>query len=242
MTFSSIRQTASLTAAIAILGIGILSGARAHAQTLPGPLAGDPLFQTMLNSPANLDTTLSYAMSSKQGGDLEASIGAFERLLFFNPGLSKVRFELGMLYFRLGSYEMARGYFQSAQSSADATPDMVQKAQEYLDTIEKKLQPDQWSGYAQTGFRYQSNASFGPTQQTLFGATRPINSPFAPQADWNWFAAAGINYVHDFENQNGDVFEANLIGYDAQQFKVTAVDTGFLDFRAGPRFGIFQDL
>ena len=69
---------------------------------------------------------------------------------------------------------------------------MVQKAQEYLDTIEKKLQPDQWSGYAQTGFRYQSNASFGPTQQTLFGATRPIDSPFAPQADWNWFAAVGV--------------------------------------------------
>ena len=193
----------------------------------------------MLGSPANLDATLRYATSTAQVGDIEASIGAFERLLFFNPALSRVRFELGMLYFRLGSYEMARGYFQSAQAAADATPDIVQRSQEYLNTIEKKLQPDQWSGYAQTGFRYQSNASFGPSQQTLFGATRPINSPFAPQPDWNWFAAAAVNYVHDFGNQNGDVFEANVIGYDAQQFKVTAVDTGFLDFRAGPRFGIF---
>jgi hypothetical protein len=241
MKLSSIKRPANHSGAIALLGISVLCGACAHAQTIPGPLAENALFQTMLGSPSNLDTTLRYAMSTEQLGDVEASIGAFERLLFFNPTLSRVRFELGMLYFRLGSYEMARGYFQSAQAGADATPDMVQRSQEYLDTIEKKLQPDQWSGYAQTGFRYQSNASFGPSQQTLFGATRPINSQFAPQPDWNWFAAAAVNYVHDFGNQNGDVFEANVIGYDAQQFKVTAVDTGFLDFRAGPRFGIFLD-
>jgi len=84
--------------------------------------------------------------------------------LFFNPKLSRVRFELGTLYFRLGSYEMARGYFQTVQTAADATPEMQQHAQEYLDAIEKKLQPDQLSGYAQTGFRYQTNATYGPSQ------------------------------------------------------------------------------
>ena len=91
-------------------------------------------------------------------------MSSLERLLFFNPKLSRVRFELGMLYFRLGSYEMAHGYFQSVQADADATAEMKQRAQEYLDAIEKKLQPGQWRGYAQTGFRDQTNASYGPTQ------------------------------------------------------------------------------
>lgn len=241
MKLRSLKGAEFISGTIALLGLGILCGDRAQAQTLPAPLAGDPLFQTMLSQPYSLDTTIQYGVSAKRAGDFEASIGAFERLLFYNPTLSSVRFELGMLYYRLGSYEMARGYFQSALASADATADMVRRAQEYLDAIEKKLQPNQWSGYAQTGFRYQSNASFGTNQQSLFGATRPINSAFGPQPDWNWFAAAGVNYVHDFGNQNGDVFEANIIGYDAQQFKVTSVDTGFLDVRAGPRFGIFQD-
>jgi len=195
----------------------------------------------MLNRPTNLDTTLQYAVSTKQTGDIEASIGALERLLFFNPKLSRVRFELGTLYFRLGSYEMARGYFQTAQTAADATPELQERAQEYLDAIEKKLQPDQWSGYAQTGSRYQTNASYGPNQQSLPGATRPLNSLFTPQPDGNWFGILGANYVHDFGNQNGDVFEANVIAYDAQQFAVSSVDMGFLDIRAGPRFGIFQD-
>ena len=241
MELHSLRRTAIISGAMALLGISVLSGAPTRAQTVPEPFGEDTLFRTMLSRPSNLDTTLQYAVSTERAGDVEASIGALERLLFFNPTLSRVRFELGTLYFRLGSYEMARGYFLTAQTSPDATTELTQRAQEYLDTIEKKLQPDQWSGYAQTGFRYQSNASFGPSQQPLFGATRPINSQFVPRPDGNWFAAFGLNYVHDFGNQSGDVFEANAAGYDAQQFAVTSVDTGFLDVRAGPRFGIFQD-
>lgn len=241
MELPFLRRTAVISGAIALLGISGLSGAPTRAQTVPERFGEDTLFQTMLSRPSDLDTTLRYAVSTERVGDLEASIGALERLLFYNSKLSRVRFELGTLYFRLGSYEMARGYFQTVQAAADATTEMKHRAQEYLDTIDKKLQPDQWSGYAQTGFRYQTNASFGQSQQSLFGATRPINSQFAPQPDWNWFGAFGLNYVHDFGNQRGDVFEANVLGYDAQQFKVTSVDTGYLDIRVGPRFGIFQD-
>jgi hypothetical protein len=235
---SSVRRTAILAGAIALLAAVILWCAPTRAQTLSGPLSEDALFQTMLGRPSNLDTTLKYAVSAEQGGDIEASIGALERLLFFNPTLYSVRFELGKLYFRLGSYEMARGYFQTVQAAADATPEMKQRVEEYLDVIDKKLQPDQWSGYAQTGFRYQSNASYGPQ---LSGATSPITTRFVPQPDWNWFGAFAVNYVHDFGTQSGDVFEANVVGYDAQQFRVTSVDAGLLDIRAGPRFGIFQD-
>jgi hypothetical protein len=227
---------------LTLLVIDIPLRTSAHAQTVPEPFGEDILFRTMLSGPSNLGSTLQYAVRTGQRGDLEASIGALERLLFFNPNLSRVRFELGTLYWRLGSYEMAKGYFKTAQASPDATTEMKQRAQEFLDVIDQRLQPDQWSGYAQTGLRYQTNASIGPGQQSLIGATRPINSPFIPQSDWNWFGAFGASYVHDFGNQRGDVFEATFIGYDAQQFRVSAVDTGFLDVHAGPRFGIFQDI
>ena len=238
---SGVRQAPIFAGVIATLSLGTFSVPSAHAQA-SAAFADDYLFRTMLNSPSNLDATLQYAVSSKQTGDIEASIGTLERLLFYNPNLSRVRFELGMLYFRLGSFEMARGYFQTAQASLDATAEMKQRAQEFLDTIDKKLRPDQWSGFAQTGFRYQTNASLGPNQQSLIGATRPINSQFVAHPDWNWFGIFRVNYVHDFGTQSGDVFEANLLGYDAQQFKNTAVDAGLLDLRIGPRFGIFQDV
>jgi hypothetical protein len=206
----SLRRTMVISGAIALLDIDVCCAASARAQTISGPISEDVLFQTMLSKSLSLDATLRYAVSSKERGDLEASIGALERLLFFNQRLSDVRFELAA-----GFYEMARGYFQSAQAGADATEEMKRRAQDYLDVIAKRLQTDQLSGYVQTGFRFQTNASLGPTQQSLFGATRPITSQFAPQSDWNWFAAFGLSYVHDFENQSGDVIEANVIGYDA---------------------------
>jgi hypothetical protein len=68
-----------------------------------------------------------------------------------------------------------------------------------------------------------------------------FNKRFAAQGDWNWFGAFGVNYTHDFENQNSDTFEASAIGYDAQQFKLHQYDIGVLEFRAGPRFGIPTD-
>ncbi|WOJ89837.1 tetratricopeptide repeat protein [Methylocapsa polymorpha] len=236
----SLRRAAILAGAMALLCVYMLLGAQARAQTATEPFGEGVLLQTTLSNPSNLDATLRYAVGARQAGDVEASIGALERLLFFNPKLALVRFELGALYFRLGSYEMARGYFESAETSPDAPADMKQRAQEFLDTIEKKLQPDQFSGFAQTGFRFQTNASLGPSQQSLVGATRTVNSQLFAQPDWNWFGIVGLNYVHDFGNQNGDVIEANLLAYDAQQFKASAVDTGFLDIRVGPRFGVLQ--
>jgi tetratricopeptide (TPR) repeat protein len=236
-----VRQATILAGVVAILILAVLSSPFAHAQIAPS-FADDSLFRTMLASPSNPDATLQYAVNTKKVGDIEASIGALERLLFYNSTLFRVRFELGTLYFRLGSYEMARGYFQTAQASSDATPELKQRAQEFIDTIDKKLQPDQWSGFAQTGLRYQTNASLGPNQQSLIGATRPINSQFVAHPDWNWFGIFRVNYVHDFGTQSGDVFEANLLGYDAQQFKNTAVDAGLLDLRIGPRFGILQNV
>ena len=53
-------------------------------------------------------------MSSAKLGDNEAAVSALERMLLFNPNLPRVELELGALYFRMGSFEMARSYFDKA--------------------------------------------------------------------------------------------------------------------------------
>lgn len=199
-----------------------------------------PLFQGILERPADLNNTLAYAASAS-ANDIESSIGTYEQLLFYNPTLSRVRFELGVLYYRLGSYEMARGYFQSALDMQDIPPDLRQRAEDLIAVIDKKLQPDQFTGFAQTGIRYQTNASGGPGSQTVLASGRTFDSRFFSRGDWNWFGAFGLNYVHDFENQRGDTFEASALGYDAQQFSLHQFDIGLLEFRAGPRFGLSPD-
>ena len=236
MSFAGAFAPIALLAAMALLGLSNIS---AVAQTATGFGATlDPLFQGVLTRPANLDNTLQYAAGSAAAGDIESAISAYEQLLFYNPKLSQTRFQLGVLYYRLGSYAMARGYLQSALQMADITPQLQQKVQDLLELTDKKLQVDQFSGFAQTGLRWQSNASQGPGPQTTLATGGTLHSSVLARGDWNWFGTFGLDYVHDFQTQSGTTFEASFLGYDAQQFTQHQVDIGLLEIRAGPRFAL----
>jgi hypothetical protein len=217
-----------------------LSCVAATAQTTGFGQNLSPLFQGILARPSDLNNTLQYAAQAP-ASDVESAISTYEQLLFYNPNLSSVRFELGVLYYRLGSYEMARGYFRSALKMSDMTPELRVRTEDLLAVVDKKLSPDQFTGYVQTGLRYQTNAALGPGPQVVLGSGLLFNNRFAKQADWNWFGAFGLNYVHDYQNQNGNTFEVSSVGYDAQQFRLHQYDIGVLEVRAGPRFGIPVD-
>ena len=120
----------------------------------------------------------------------------------------------------------------------DVTPELRQKIEDLLALTDKKLLPDQFSGFAQTGLRYQSNASLGAGSQTVLASGGTLNSNFVARPDWNWFGTVGFNYVHDFQTQTGETFEASVIAYDAQQFSLHQFDIGLLEIRAGPRFAL----
>lgn len=211
--------------------------APAAAQT-PSDFVGNPapLYQGILARPSDLNNTLQYAADAS-ADDIESAIGTYEQLLFYNPKLARVRFELGVLYLRLGSYETAGSYLRSALQMPDITPDLQERAEDLIAIVDKKLQVDQFTGYAQTGLAYQSNpgAGAGSSQAVLASGFSP---QFLARSDWNWFGAFAVNYVHDFQTQNGDTFEASTVGYDAQEFRLHQFDVGLLEFRAGPRFGI----
>ncbi|MGA7429227.1 MAG: tetratricopeptide repeat protein, partial [Xanthobacteraceae bacterium] len=126
-------------------------GATAFAQS-PPDFAGtlNPLFLNNLTQPSDLTNTLQYAAYAS-ANDIESAIGTYEQLLFYNPALSKIRFQLGVLYYRLGSYEMARGYFKSALEQQDMQPGLRQRTEDLLADDDKQLQVDRFSGFVQTG-------------------------------------------------------------------------------------------
>jgi hypothetical protein len=198
----------------------------------------DPLFAGVLAHPANLDNTIQYAVSAAAQGDIESAISTYEQLRFYNPKLGATRYQLGVLYYQLGSYAQARGYLQTALEMPDVTPELRQKIEDLLALTDKKLQPDQFYGFAQTGLRYQSNASLGAGSQTVLASGATINSNFLARPDWNWFGTVGVNYVHDFQTQTGETFEASVVAYDAQQFSLHQFDIGLIELRAGPRFAL----
>ena len=86
------------------------------AQSLDAKSEQAMLFAQIQAHPADHQSTLRYAVVSAARGDTEAAIGALEKLLVFNPGLTRVKFELGVLYARLGANETAIQYLRAAKA------------------------------------------------------------------------------------------------------------------------------
>src|SRR4051812_31940339 len=164
-----------------------LGAAPVRAQTMVASAEYDELFRRGLREPANLDLSFRFAEAATRIGDYEAAIGALERMLFYNPNLPRVKLELGILYFRLGSYEMARSYFRGALAAPDAPLEIRGRVEGFLAEIERRLSTTQWSVYGQTGLRHQSNANAGPSSSLVRGAGLDVilDRRYVRQPDWN---------------------------------------------------------
>lgn len=203
----------------------------------------EQLFQQMVAQPTNYDVTFEFVRVATARGDFEAAIGALERLLYYQPKLTRVKYELGALYFRLRSYEMARHYFSEALKAPDLDPITRERIETYLPDAEKQLQPSRFSGYFQTGLRYQDNANFSPGGAIQVGGQSLALLPIATQMhDWNVYGVAGLSHDYDFQNQRGDIFETRFTGYATHQFKLTDLDVALFDISAGPRLALFPEL
>ena len=198
------------------------------------------LFQQMMRQPTNHDITYQYVRVATARGDYEAAIGALERLLYYNPRLTQVKYELGALYFRLGSYEMAKRYFKEALASPDLAPETRARIEAYLPDANKQLQNSRLSGFLQTGIRGQSNANYAPSGNAILFNGNPLTLlPSARnQSDINGFQLAGISHDYDLNTQRGDVLETRFIGYLTQQERLTQLNVGLFDASLGPRLSI----
>ena len=202
-------------------------------------IESDSLFKQILINPKNLDASFRYAEVSTRLGDYEAAIGALERILFYEQNLPRVELELGLLYFRLGSYEMAKSHFTRAQDLG-APADVGQKIDSFLKEIEKRMNPSQLSVFGQIGLRYQSNANAGPSNAVVraLGFDATLSSEFLKRPDWNAFGLAVIRHSYDFENDRGDTWESNLTTYYARQFRFTRLNVGLAEVDMGPRLTV----
>lgn len=221
-----------------------LSTVRAQPSPAPGT---DPqydlLFQRVLRDPANLDLSFEFARSASERGDLEAAIGSLERMVFYNPNLPRVRLELGVLYFRLGSYEMARSYLASVLDAPDVPPEVRDRVGPYLSEIDRRLNVAQWSFYGQAGLRHQTNATAGPSSPYVraAGFDAILDRQFIKQPDWNAFALGSLRHVYDFENQRGDVWDTTVAAYYANQFRYSRFNLGLIEAQTGPRLALAPD-
>lgn len=201
----------------------------------------DALFQQMYKTPADLDVAFKFAEQAVQRGDYEAAIGALERMLFFNPNLPRVKLELGVLYFKLGSYELARNYLQDAVKGSDVPPDIRAQVAAYLAEIDRRLSPYEYSVFLQSGLRYQTNANIGPNSLLVraLGQDAILSNQFGKQPDWDAFEAITAFYAQKLD-MRGDQLEFTFQGYNSNQFKLTQFNLGLIEATAGQRIAINQ--
>lgn len=99
--------------------------------------AYDTAFQETLRKPSDPATLVAFAEIAIKTGDLEGAISALDRLLLIDGDQPEVKLELGVLYFRLGSFEAARGYLEEARLSKRASPILKERAASYLKEIKR---------------------------------------------------------------------------------------------------------
>jgi hypothetical protein len=220
----------------------LLSAGRAAAEeTSVDPAkrqAYNAAFKAMMADPGNLDKTFAFASLAVDVGDFDGAISALERMLLIDPNLPRVKLELGVLYYRVGSYQVAQNYLNDALASPNVPPEVAEKAERFLAEIDKRLSRNRFSGSLYAGMRYQSNANAGPsgTNVRVFGIDATLSNQFTSKSDWNGFAAAQVKHEFDFQNQRGDTFESTALLYGTRQIEQTQVNLGYAELTTGPRF------
>lgn len=241
---------ALLAAALSATIVGVRPAIAQQTQAVSPELEAeyDAAFQEMLKNPSDLDVLFKFATIASKTGDLEGAISALERMLLVDPDLPRVRLELGVLYYRLGSFEVARSYFEVTLKSASLPPDVKARAEQFLAESEKRLTKSRFTGEIFAGMRYQSNANLGPPTSSvrLFGQTANLNQAALGTADWGAVTSGFLRHIYDLGQNNPAQLETQLSGYLNRQFQIQAANVSILDLTSGPRFkafnGIFEDV
>ena len=233
---NSAGSTGLLRCAIVVLSV-LTAIPAASAQAAAPARAGsaaprsefDSLFKQLLKTPGDRALNARFVEVALQRKDYEAAIGALDRLSFYNPNDAALQLQIGELYQTIGSYVVARSYYESAADLSTPGSPTAARAQTLLAGADRLTRPKPWSLFAQAGLRYQTNATAGPDDDSL-----GLPATAKEQDDWNAFGVALLSY----DGQLGDTaatLEANLTTYYAEQFDVDRLDLGFAELNVGPR-------
>ena len=197
-------------------------------------------YREVLKDPGNLDKSFRFTQLAIERGDFEAAISALERMLITNPNLPRVRLELGVLYFRLGSYALAKSYLESAVKGKDVPPVVRERVGVFLAKINDLLSTSKVFGSVSAGLRYQTNANAGPSSSSvmLFGIPAELDEAFTRQKDGNFFGALNLRHVYDMETQEQTTLNTDLFAFGSKHLEQDQVDVLFVELVTGPRFRV----
>ena len=201
------------------------------------------LFDRLIEEPDNLDLMFQYSKLSIRLEDYEAAISTLERMLIYRQDLSRVRLELGVAYFRLGSYAASELYFDQVLADPK-TPDQVkQNIQPFKETIAGRTQRSQWSALGTVGITYATNATQGPdSDQVLLnvGGVPQFANLISGQSesDTGLRVVLNVSHIYDLQQPNDDFWRTDVNLFGLKYFDSDEGDISLIRLRTGPRLSL----
>jgi hypothetical protein len=192
--------------------------------------------------PEDYESTYRFVVLTTELRDYEAGIGALERVLMFNPNLSRARKELGFLYARLGAWEVAAEHLRAAKAAGDLDPVQIAQIDAQLPDIEKQTQASRLSVRIHTGLRAQSNANYFPASNLFQVGGIGLGSTAPRKGDMNAFQLVLAAHDWEFGNQRGDQLETRVTAYATEQFSLPQYSVALFTATVGPRFFVPQTM
>ncbi|HML92134.1 tetratricopeptide repeat protein [Methyloceanibacter sp.] len=201
----------------------------------------DAMLQQMIARPNDLDLAFEYAQASADAGDYEGAISALERMLIYAPNTPRIQFELGVLYYKLGAYDVARSYFEQVLANPSVPNDVAEQVRLYIQQLALAADPPPFSASIFSAIRWESNANFGPGSNTvtLNGIDFTLGDQSVGRSGWSALNIGTLHYSHDLKKQ-GDRLEFDFLAYSTIYFddELSDIDLDFFEFTFGPSFNL----
>lgn len=225
---------------VAMLTAGAASAAAAQDREADLRARQEQIYAAMLAAPDDLDLMFEHALTSIELRDFEAAINTLERMLIYNPNLSRAKVELGAAYFRLGAYENARYYFDDVLANDGPPPEVARRIHVFLDEIDKRTQISGFSGVASFGVVYSSNANLGPSNSNIvvLGVQGTLNDEFVEADDIGFRASLQGQHYYDLGRPNDDVWLTDVSLFSLHYVSETSGDLDNIAIYTGPRLGL----
>lgn len=227
--------------AVAVAGLLVGGAAPSVAAEAVSESRREALLQQMLARPSDLDLAFEYARLSQQAGDYEGAISTLERMLIYAPNTPRIQLELGILYYRLGAYNVARSYFEQVLANPNVPPDVAEQVRLYLQQLAISADPPAFSASIFSAIRWESNATAGPsaTSVTLNGIDFTLDNQAVGRSGWSALNIGTLHYAYDLKKQ-GDRIEFDALVYSTAYFDkdLSDIDLDFFEFTLGPSFNM----
>jgi tetratricopeptide (TPR) repeat protein len=194
-------------------------------------------YEAILEDPGSIARTMEYARIATEVGDYEAAIGALERILLLSPDQHKVRANLGILYYRLQSYEAGRHHLEQALASGELPEGLAERVEYALGEAEKGVSRHDFGGSISFGLRYRDNANAGPRSSVVMarGFSVSLDDEFQEESDGDFFIVGNAIHRYDLDQKNRAAIETDGAFYANRQFDIEDIDNITAEISPGVR-------